>query len=281
MSDREFSRIVTEGEKHARDTACMPVTQPLWYLWLPFRWLFSKCIGFFFGSRAEQAFWRTLTLANLITSARFLLLANAIMMFADNAPLAEQIKILFIAIITDVFDGAAARNNNEITALGTYMDHIGDWSVITWVIFLSTQHITVIPFPYLAAGFLILPILLAINVAKFKSFYDPESSLRANIREFAIEELQTDFWGRIQFNALSIAIFGALFLVADVSPLFFAEWLPFVKPLPHQFQVMGVHAALAVYLIICGKSIGDALDYSEARAKNFREKLRKMKAGSR
>ena len=45
-------------------------------------------------------------------------------------------EFLIIAIMTDFFDGPMARNNNEVTSLGTYMDHIADWSVILWVIFL-------------------------------------------------------------------------------------------------------------------------------------------------
>lgn len=278
VTDDKFSKQVTEGEKYLRDTLCRIVTQPMWYVWLLARWPLAGIAGLVFGPHAKQVTWRTLTLANLITSTRFCLFVWAVSLFADGAPLAEQTKILFWAIITDIFDGAAARNNNEITPLGIYMDHIGDWLVILWVLFLSVWHITVIPFPLLAIGFLVIPILLAINAVKFIAFCDPECPVAANIREFAIEELQTDFWGRIQFNALSIAVFGALFLAADLNPAFFLGEL--VGTPTREFQTTTIYSALGIYLVLGGKSIGDALDYSEVQARRFKERLRKLKAGS-
>ncbi|KKS37494.1 MAG: hypothetical protein A3G49_03975 [Candidatus Sungbacteria bacterium RIFCSPLOWO2_12_FULL_41_11] len=279
MAEEEtLTSQTTSAEKNVRDKICYPVTQPIWWIVWPFRKALSWTAGRIFGERTQGILYKKiLTPANALTSVRFWLLIEAMIGFFTGATLTEQTKLLFFAIITDFFDGPTARNNNEVTELGTYMDHIGDWSVIIWVIFLNFWYLwhQTILLPFLFVSFLIITILLFINIAKFKRFCDPEIPWIKNITEFANEELQTDVWGRIQFGLLAIALFGGLFIESANNPDFiFYELL---QALPAMALILVIYTCLAFYLVLGGYSIRDAIDYSETKIKKFREKLRQFK----
>src|SRR3989338_8909979 len=112
-------------------------------------------------------------------------------------------------------------------------------------------------------------------IAKFKKFCDPEIPWIKNITEFANEELQTDVWGRIQFGLLAIALFGGLFIESANNPDFIFYWL--MQAMPTTALIFVIYACLAFYLVLGGYSIRDAIDYSEAKIKKFREKLKTIK----
>ena len=279
MAEEEtLTSQTTATEKNVRGTLCYPVTQTIWWGVLIPRWLICWACGLIFGQDARKMLWRhILTPANMLTSARFWLLAQAMIAFFAGATVAEQTALLFFAIITDFFDGPLARTKKEVTVLGTYADHVGDWCVIVWVIFLNFWFLShqKILLPFLLVSFLIIPILLFIHIAKFKKFSDPEVSLIKNISEFANEELQTDVWGRAQFGLLAVALFGGLFIESanDINFLFHR----FINAMPLTYYIFIVYASLACYLVLGGYSIRDAIDYSETKIKKFREKLRKFK----
>lgn len=273
-----LTQYATDADKSVRGKICYLPTQWMWWAVLPIRWFVSWLVGALFGPAARSFVWKKiLTPANFLTSARFWLLGLAVLGFFRNETLASQTNLLFIAIITDFFDGPLARNNNEVTELGTYMDHIGDWGVVLWVSFLNFWFGT-LPFPYLVISLAILPILLLIYLAKFQKLYDPESTWLMNISAFAAEELQTDFWGRLQFGFLATALFGGLFTASAGSEEFFFRGL--VQALPASAATFVVGASLALYLYLGGYNTRDGLDYSEAKIKKFREKLRKLKTDS-
>ncbi len=276
--EQTLTEYATDADKSVRGKICYLPTQWIWWAVLPIRWCVAWLVGVMFGQTARRTVWRKiLTPANFLTSARFWLLGLAVSAFFQNETLAVQTNFLFIAIITDFFDGPLARNNNEVTELGTYMDHVGDWGVVLWVIFLNLRFGT-LPLPYLVIAFGILPILLLIYVAKFKKLYDQESTWLMNVNAFAAEELQTDVWGRLQFGFLVIALFGGLFTEAANSEEFLLRGL--VNFVPDYIWTFVVGACLALYLYIGGYSTRDGLDYSEAKIKKFREKLHKIKNGS-
>ena len=255
--ERTLTKYATDADKSVRGKICYLPTQWIWWVVLPVRWVVSHIAGAIFGPSARKCLWhKILTPANFLTSVRFWLLAEAISVFLTGTTfavqtvlrciaviagffaefltepvmaisafltgpsLAVQTNLLFVAIITDFFDGPLARNNDEVTELGTYMDHVGDWSVVVWVIFLNFWYQT-LPLPYLLVSMIVLPILFLIYIAKFREFYDPETSWLTNASAFAAEELQTDFWGRLQFGFLAIALFGGLFVEAARDPNFF------------------------------------------------------------
>ncbi|MBI2640018.1 MAG: CDP-alcohol phosphatidyltransferase family protein [Candidatus Sungbacteria bacterium] len=280
MEEAGLTNQLTSGEKKSRDWVLLPITQPIWWSALPVRWFISWAAGLMFGQEIRRFLYqKILTPANMLTGARVALLIKAVFMFFEDAALARQVEILFVAITTDFFDGPLARNNNEVTELGTYMDHIGDWAVITWVMFLTLWH-----GPFLLPAILyimalaIIPILFAIYAARFKKCYDHAASLTDNISGFATEELQTDWWGRIQFVALCIAIFGTLFESAAFDQSFILNG--FINAIPHESLISIIAGAFGVFLILGGYNIRDAIDYSETQVKKFRERMRKIKSGS-
>lgn len=268
---------ITSGDKSVRGKVCYPFTQPIWWLTLPVRWSVSFFFGMLFGAKAQKSLWRNLTAANFLTSARFGLLVYALSLFFSEAPLARQTEILFFAIVTDFFDGPLARNNDEVTELGTYLDHTGDWTIAIWVFFLNFWY-SASPLATLIPAFAVLPLLFSVYIMKFKKFFDPESSLLANLKGFAAEELQTDVWGRLQFLLLAIALFGGLFVMSAENPAFLFSSLANAIPQAAQTRLVGLTFLLFIFL--GGYSTRDALDYSEAQAKKFREKLRKLKNSS-
>lgn len=268
---------LTRGEKSFRDKACYPIIQPLWWLLLPPRLLLSGLVQLGFSEEWGRWAWRKIfTPANFLTAARLCLLGNGIALFFAGAPLYLQAQWLFFAIITDFFDGPLARSNGEVTELGTFLDHTGDYGVVLWAIFLSFWYGT-LPLPFLAVALAVLPALFAVYVAKFIKFYDGEAPFLRNIEAFAAEELQTDIWGRIQFFALAVALFGGLFISASGEEGFlFAGLMQSVSETAARATAYG---ALALSIFLGGYNTQEALDYSELKAKAFREKLRRFKGG--
>ncbi|MBI2635050.1 MAG: CDP-alcohol phosphatidyltransferase family protein [Parcubacteria group bacterium] len=76
--------------------------------------------------------------ANHLTVVGFVVLIWAIFdLFYFGDDVGRQVWLLAFAWITDLLDGPVARNNNEVTALGTLLDHTRDFLLILWMIFLS------------------------------------------------------------------------------------------------------------------------------------------------
>ncbi|MDO8560732.1 MAG: CDP-alcohol phosphatidyltransferase family protein [bacterium] len=290
MDDKSnLTNYVTDFDKSVRGRLCWFITQPIWWLIFPIRWsmawLMGISAGFVLGhERGQKArrhiYQKILTPANFITTCRFWLLLNAILLFFSGSQPAHQAIILAVAIATDFFDGPAARTNNEVTALGTYMDHIGDWGVVLWVIFLSFWYETVSQIS-LIATLVVIGIVFLTTITKYRKFRDPKGSASVNISAFAEEELQPNGWGRIQFVCLIVALFEGLFYASSLDPFAFLNInkLGFLVPAARQ-QTARIEIAFILYFILGGYSIGDALDYSEAKIKKFREKLKKIKNGS-
>ena len=266
----------TRGEKSARDKACYLIVQLPWLLLHLPRLFFAGLVWLVRGETAARSAWRSIfTPANFLTSARFVLWGKAIMLFLVGAPLVEQTHWLFFALATDFFDGPMARLNGEVTELGTYLDHSGDWGVTLWVIFLSFWYGTLeLPFLFAALGAILL--LFAVNIAKFLKFRDPSVPLIRNVGAFAAEELQTDFWGRVQFVSLAVALFGGLFIaVSGEGGFLFAG---FMRGAGEAARTV-TYGALALSVFLGGYNTQEALDYSELKAKKFRDKLRELKGG--
>lgn len=270
--------VSTRIEKSVRDKACYAIVQPFWLLLHLPRFLLAGFVRLAWGEAAARSAWRNIfTPANFLTSARFVLWGKAILLFFAGAPLVAQTHWLFFALATDFFDGPMARLNGEVTELGTYLDHSGDWGVTLWVVFLSLWYGTLeLPFLLAALGATIL--LFAVNGAKFLKFYDPEASFWENVGAFAAEELQTDFWGRLQFVSLAVALFGGLFIAASGAEGFLFAGL--MRGIGEAATQNITYGALALSVFLGGYNAGDALNYSELKAKKFREKLRKLKSGS-
>ncbi len=76
--------------------------------------------------------------ANHLTTIGFFILIWAIFdLFYLKNNIGRQIWFLISAWITDLLDGPVARNNNNVTALGTLLDHTRDFLLILWMISLG------------------------------------------------------------------------------------------------------------------------------------------------
>jgi len=279
MEDDGLTKQLTSGEKKFRDKFGLLIQPIRWLILRPMCRSIAWIAGIVYGQETQKFLHKEiLTPANLLTGARIGLLVTAIVMFFNGASLARQIELLFVAIITDLFDGPLARNNNEVTRLGTYMDHAGDWGIIIWVMFLNLWYeSSLLPGVLYLESLAIIPTLFLIYIARFKKCYDSSVSFIANVAGFAEEDLQTDGWGRIQFFSLCIVIFGTLFEAALVDPGFILAGL--VNLIPQNWRMTIIAGSLGIFLILGGFSIGDALNYSEVQVKKFKEKIRKIKTG--
>jgi phosphatidylglycerophosphate synthase len=266
---------LTRAEKGFRDSACYILVQPLWILLHLPRLVFTLMVWLMLGEAAALAAWRKVfTPANFLTIVRLGLLAKAVLLFISGESLVIQVNWLFLAIVTDFFDGPMARLNDEVTGLGTYLDHASDWGVAVWAIFLAVWHST-LPLPLLVAGLGVILTLFAVYVSRFLKLYSSDLSLMENVGIFAQEELQTDFWGRIQFVALVAALFLSLFAAVASEKNFILAGL--MSNMPVKVVESIVYGAFALFLFLGGYSTQDAISYSELKAKAFKEKLRSLK----
>ncbi len=151
--------------------------------------------------------------ANHITYAGFLLIGFAIWGYFKNYDFLFQFFILTLAAISDAIDGPTARNNDDVTILGTWLDHIRDGLLVAWASFLiygfgllSGETILIV--------WLLQLLLIWISVKDFLIRYlrglseEEESVL---VRDFSLDNLQASLIGRLQFVSWTLS-YGFLFL---------------------------------------------------------------------
>lgn len=152
--------------------------------------------------------------------------------FSDiHAPSVYLIALLAVEIFaTDLIDGPSARTNDQVTALGTLLDHLRDYlTLITLFGFLIalamyTKNLTILIL--LAAAFGGLLFVLAYHVRLMRLFAKETRAherpsladwLRwqmTRVRTYALNEYQTKLTGRIQFGALACGVALGLFYFA-------------------------------------------------------------------
>ncbi|OGY63621.1 MAG: hypothetical protein A3I89_00240 [Candidatus Harrisonbacteria bacterium RIFCSPLOWO2_02_FULL_41_11] len=149
--------------------------------------------------------------ANQITYAGFLLIAAAIGMFFKGYSLSWQLIILVLAAVSDGIDGPTARNNNNVTILGTWLDHIRDGVLVAWAStllyiygLLSFQIITLI----WTLQFLLIWITLKDFLIRYLKGL-PAEDAEILVSHFSLDNLQASVIGRIQFFCWTV---GYLFL---------------------------------------------------------------------
>ncbi len=151
--------------------------------------------------------------ANHITYVGFLLIGLAVWMFFKNYGFIFQFVVLALALISDAIDGPTARNNDDVTVLGTWLDHIRDGFLVAWASFL------IYGFGLLSGETILivwaLELLLAwISVKDFLIRYlrglsDEEEAML--IQNFSMDNLQASLIGRLQFSCWTMS-YGFLFL---------------------------------------------------------------------
>lgn len=79
---------------------------------------------------------------NHVTVLRFCLVALLVVLYLWGAPLLLQLVIVGVAALTDTIDGVMARTRNQVTQLGSVIDHVADWMLGGWVGILALLHRT-------------------------------------------------------------------------------------------------------------------------------------------
>lgn len=214
----------------------------------------------FFEAKAIQD--EVLTLANVVTLYGLFLWVQLVWMIGAWFFGSEYIRIysvsayffdltrpsiLAAAILTveifvsDLIDGPLARVNNEVTALGTILDHTRDYiTAFTALFFLlaitiASRDVAVLILECAAIGSFVF--VMAYH-AKLIRLYTHSRRLHGSytlrkkvtgtleaIREFALEEYQTKLTGRIQFGAMATSIALGLFNYGIESQTIFVLFL--------------------------------------------------------
>lgn len=148
--------------------------------------------------------------ANQITYTGFVLIFIAIYMYIDNFSIKSQLIILTLAAISDAIDGPTARNNDNVTVKGTWLDHIRDGMLIIWASFLVYKLDLIDP-RFILIIFLLQIIFFWIKLKDFTINYlnqiTEEESLLTN---FTLDDMQASIIERMQFASWVIS-YGFLF----------------------------------------------------------------------
>ncbi|MBU6142061.1 CDP-alcohol phosphatidyltransferase family protein [Patescibacteria group bacterium] len=185
---RRKDDMLTALEKNWRDWALWPLTTVLWKLKIR---------------------------ANHITGAGFFLIAFAIWMYFAGYPFSWQFALLAAIAVSDAIDGPAARNNDDVTVLGTWMDHIRDALLMMWASYLIFAY-------HLLSGEIIIIVWsleLLFIYASIKDFLirylemlsESEERGQELMDQFSLDNLQASVIGRLQFFFWTVS-YGSLFL---------------------------------------------------------------------
>ncbi len=158
--------------------------------------------------------------ANHITYIGFILIGAAIWMFIKQFPPAWQLTILVLAAISDAIDGPTARNNDNVTILGTWLDHIRDGLLVAWASFLLYQF-NLINLQVILLIWSLQTVLMWITLRDFLIRYlkglPNEEDADLLMSNFSLDNLQASVIGRLQFFCWTV---GYLFLfIFVIHPL--------------------------------------------------------------
>lgn len=159
--------------------------------------------------------------ANCLTILGFGILFWAMidLLYFKNA-IGRQVWFLTAAWLTDLFDGPAARNNNDVTAFGTITDHTRDLLLILWMIFLSFYATALLERTAMILMYSILTLTAAgmFGVAigmyfcqREKRRERPEQPCLEFMREFLLKDLVTTVGARVH---TALTAFGMVFYLA-------------------------------------------------------------------
>lgn len=151
--------------------------------------------------------------ANHITYSGFALIFIAIIMHFLNCCLLWQIIILTLAALTDSLDGSTARNNNDISIRGTWLDHIRDGLLMVWTSYLIYFYRLLSPqilFIIWALQLVLVWICLKDFVWRYLNSVS-DSHTEILLENFSLDNLQASVIGRLQFFCWTTG-YGFLFL---------------------------------------------------------------------
>ena len=170
--------------------------------------------------------------ANLISFIGIGLLIKFILNLSLGMPPQNQIILIVGILASDALDGPFARLNNNVTALGTILDHTRDW-IFAFVLGIATFY-SILPLEwsnillFFLAFSSTLTIFLLVIIKFFRevrsidffqdqaAFWDKAKEIFSIFSDYAINHLQTNLRGRIHFGGLAGAF---LFFIASKNEL--------------------------------------------------------------
>lgn len=188
--------FLTALEKNWRDAALKPLTTFLWN--------------------------RNIT-ANKIGWFSVFLLATAIFMHIIGYSFPTQFFLLVIVALIDGLDGPLARNHNNVTIHGTWLDHLRDGALVAWATYL------IYAFNLLSLQTIIIlwslqAVLIWITAKDFLIRYIQKLSAEEEevlLTKFTLDNLQASVIGRIQFFCWTVS-YG--FLIGSLlAPIPYAQ----------------------------------------------------------
>lgn len=139
--------------------------------------------------------------ANHISYLGFVLIGVTIFLYFKNFPIKWQLLFIALAAFSDMFDGPMARNNNNVTALGTLLDHIRDYTLVAWVTYIIYVY-QLLSLQLIAILWGLQLILIWILTKDFLIKYLkelPDEKGKELFQRFSLNNLQASIIGRIQF----------------------------------------------------------------------------------
>ncbi len=186
--------------------------------------------------------WHCGVTANRLTIFSYILLIVPIWMHFAEKSLSWQLLLLTIIGLSDAIDGPLARNYNNITVLGTWLDHLRDGSLIAWVSYL------IFYYQLMAVEYLILIWSLQIILAWLSlkplivAYFKHSQHRRAVLRSYSLDHLQASVIGRLQF------FFWTVSYLALLSHLL---W-------PKEYLLIAGHVLLAIAVVFGAMNIFEA-----------------------
>lgn len=151
--------------------------------------------------------------ANQITYAGFGLIFLAIYMHLAGLDIKWQLLILTLAAISDAIDGPTARNNDNVTIKGTWLDHIRDGFLVAWASYLiysfNLLSLEIIIIVWMLQLLLIWICLKDFILKYLRNVSDQETDTL--IENFSLDNLQASVIGRLQFFCWTVS-YGLLLL---------------------------------------------------------------------
>jgi phosphatidylglycerophosphate synthase len=128
-----------------------------------------------------------------------------------------QLAILTLAAISDAIDGPTARNNDDVTIKGIWLDHIRDGFLIVWASFLI-YHFGLLGLETIIIIWALELLLLWINIKDFLIKYLQSIDQETNyiLEDFSLNNLQASIIGRLQFFCWTVG-YGLLLLTLIIK----------------------------------------------------------------
>lgn len=180
--------------------------------------------------------------ANHITYLGFVIIVITTITYFTGTSIKLSLFLIILAALSDMIDGPMARNNNNITILGTWLDHIRDYTLVALVTYiLYAQELLTLELIIILWGLQLILIWTLTKDFLIQYLKElPAEKGRELLYKFSLDNLQTSIIGRFQF---------ASWIIGYISLLMFLIWpIPELITLGNALLIIAaIFAALNIY----------------------------------